>query len=123
MSARIPVPPAQDLHRRFVEQGWTKKRIAAYYRVSTDTVSRWLDEKGVARPVYESENLPRRAVVRYEEAVYDVTRDGRELTRTRAVLECGHHVPVTRANEPNKYHYRAVKLCRACSTENAQNGV
>ena len=42
-----PSPPAAELRRLYVEQGWTLAELVAHYRTGRPNVRAWLDEAGV----------------------------------------------------------------------------
>lgn len=122
MSAKRIAPPYAELHRKYIVAKWTVYRIAAYYRTTSRVVSRWLGEYRI--PINNPVPVPNpvhRKVDHYEEAPYRITLDGKVLTVTVAILECGHKCPVSRRMDPDDYSYRPVKTCKVCTQKGTES--
>jgi transposase len=58
-------PSADELRRRYLEQGWSTRRLAAHYQASTPIIRRWLADAGIPRrpvgfqPVLGADGRPR----------------------------------------------------------------
>lgn len=123
MSPKRVAPLEWELRKRYVDERWTLQRLAAYYKTSTKIVKRWLGERGIEMFDYSApENSVQRKVDHYEELPYRTTLGGKVLTRTVAILECGHKCPVIRRPVPNEYSYDSVRTCKVCTDKGQQDG-
>lgn len=120
--SKTPVPTEDELRRLYHERGWALYRIAAYFGVSKTLASQWFKNYGIptARVIPDVPRVNSR-VDHYEELPYRTTLDGRVLTRTVAILECGHKCPVSRRKDPDDYSYRPVKTCKVCTQKGRED--
>lgn len=81
----------------YFEKEWAYKRIAQLFGVGHQRIRAVLDEYEVPiRKTAPEDRKPQRALVRFEEKPWMTTFDGRVLTKTVAILECGHQSPIRR---------------------------
>lgn len=81
----------------YFEKEWAYGRIAQLFGVGHQRIKEVLDEHQV--PICKTapeDRKPQRALVRFEEKPWRRTFDGRVLTKTVAILECGHRSPIRR---------------------------
>lgn len=122
MTARRLAPPYAALRRQYVERKWQLYRIAAYYHTTRPVVVRWLTEYGIpiSNPIPVPEAVHRK-VDHYEDLPYHTTWNGTVLTKTVAILECGHKCPVSQRMDPDDYSYRPVKTCKVCTQKGTES--
>lgn len=120
---KLLCPNVSLLHHRYVELGWTIKRTAKVFGVDPKIARRWLDEAQI--PVRTRTAPPGsvlRQVVRYEELPYDTTGNGRVLTATVAILDCGHKAKVYNKANSSEFSFTTTRTCPACTKRNKTNG-
>jgi hypothetical protein len=113
--------PADVVVYLYVEKEWAYSRIAQLFGVGHQRIRDVLDAHEVPiRKTAPEDRKPQRAWVRFEEVPVRKTFDGRILTKTVAILECGHRSP-TRRNalkvaDPTTLRYG----CAACAQKEEQ---
>jgi transposase len=95
-TSRTFLPPDM-VKGMYMDRHWSIQRIANYFGVNHDRVSKLLDELGVKKPKPDRP-LPRRKVERFEEVTVALTFTGKPVTRMVAWLECGHKSPIRNQN-------------------------
>jgi hypothetical protein len=105
----------------YVEKEWAYGRIAQLFGVGHQRIREVLDAYDVPiRKTAPEDRKPQRAWVRFEDVPVRKTFDGRVLTKTVAILECGHRSPIRRTalkvTDPTTLRFG----CAACAKREEQ---
>lgn len=113
--------PADVVIYLYVEKNWAYRRIAQFFGVGDQRIRDVLDAYNVPiRKIAPEDRKPQRACVRFEDVPWQTTVDGRVLTKTVAILECGHRSPIRRkalkVADPTTLRFG----CAACAAKKEQ---
>jgi hypothetical protein len=108
----------ERLKKLYYQDRLSQKQVAYRMRISVGKLREIMKANGLEARGKESEKkYPSKEVMRYEDRPYEETFDGRVLTKTVAVLECGHIVKVWEKNVSYSTEFRHYRHCRICPLE------